>query len=62
MPKTILVVDDNAVIRKSLRRTFEIEEDYGMCAEALNGEEAIALAIRHKPNRFRFPDGGDARY
>jgi chemotaxis response regulator CheB len=51
MPKTILVVDDNAVIRKSLRRIFEIEADYGTCAEAVNDEEAIAFAIQHKTDQ-----------
>jgi hypothetical protein len=28
MPKTILVADDNPVIRKALCEMFEIEEDY----------------------------------
>jgi DNA-binding NarL/FixJ family response regulator len=50
MAKTILVADNNAMIRKSLCRIFEIEEDYDLCAEAVNGEEAIALAIQHKPD------------
>jgi|SRR5580658_871826 DNA-binding NarL/FixJ family response regulator len=50
MPKTILVTDNNAMIRKSLCRIFEIVEDYDICAEAVNGEEAIALAMQHKPD------------
>ena len=50
MPKKILVADDNAMIRKTLCRIFEIEENYDLCAEAANGEEAIALAIKHKPD------------
>lgn len=50
MPKKILVADNNAMIRKSLCRIFEIEEDYDICAEAVNGEEAIAVAIQHKPD------------
>jgi CheY-like chemotaxis protein len=50
MPKRILVVDNNAMIRKSLCKVFEIQEDYDMCAEAANGEEAITLAKRHKPD------------
>lgn len=29
---------------------FETEEDYDLCAEAANGEEAIALAIQHEPD------------
>jgi DNA-binding NarL/FixJ family response regulator len=50
MPKKILVADDNAMIRKSLCRVFEIEQDYDMCAEAVNGEQAIALAIQYRPD------------
>jgi DNA-binding NarL/FixJ family response regulator len=50
MPKTILVADDDAIIRKSLCMVFEMEEDYDLCAQAANGEEAIALAIQHKPD------------
>jgi CheY-like chemotaxis protein len=50
MPKTILVVDDNATIRKSLCRIFEMEPEYHLCAEGANGEEAIALALQHKPD------------
>jgi DNA-binding NarL/FixJ family response regulator len=50
MPKRILVADDSAMIRKCLCRIFEIEEDYDICAEAVNGEEAIALARQHKPH------------
>jgi DNA-binding NarL/FixJ family response regulator len=50
MPKTILIADDNASVRKGLCMMFETEEDYDLCAEAANGEEAIALAIQHKPD------------
>jgi DNA-binding NarL/FixJ family response regulator len=50
MPKRILVADDSAMIRKCLCRIFEIEEDYDICAEAANGEEAIALAKQLKPD------------
>jgi CheY-like chemotaxis protein len=49
-PKTILVADDNPAIRKALCEMFEIEEDYDICAEAVNGEEALALAKKHRPD------------
>jgi two-component system, NarL family, response regulator LiaR len=68
MPKTILVADDNAMIRKSLCGIFEMEDDYDLCAEAVNGEEAIALAIKHKPDLivldFQMPgmNGVEAAY
>ncbi len=51
MPKrTVLVADDSEMIRKLLCRLFETEENYELCAEAKNGEEAISLAVIHKPD------------
>jgi DNA-binding NarL/FixJ family response regulator len=50
MPKTIVVADDNPVVRKMLCVIFESEEDYDLCAEASNGREAIDLAIKHRPD------------
>jgi YesN/AraC family two-component response regulator len=44
MVKTVLVADDNPIIRKILCRIFEAEKDYDLCAEAENGEEALRLA------------------
>ncbi len=49
MRKTILVADDNPVVRKVLCRVFEAEQDYDLWAEASNGEEVIALAKEHRP-------------
>jgi CheY-like chemotaxis protein len=49
-PKTILVADDNPAVRKALCEIFEIEEDYDLCAEAVNGAEAIALAKQWRPD------------
>jgi CheY-like chemotaxis protein len=50
MAKTILVADDNPKIRKLLCQLFESEENYDICAEAANGQEAIGLALRHRPD------------
>jgi CheY-like chemotaxis protein len=50
MAKRILVADDNALIRRMLCRLFEREEDYDICAEATNGQEAIELALKHRPD------------
>jgi DNA-binding NarL/FixJ family response regulator len=49
-PKIILVADDDPAIRKALCEMFEIEEDYDICAEAVNGQEAIVLAKKHRPD------------
>ena len=50
MAKTVLVADDSPLIRKMLCRFFEIEEGYDICAEATNGQEAIDLALKHRPD------------
>jgi DNA-binding NarL/FixJ family response regulator len=50
MAKTVLVADDSPIIRKMLCRLFEAEEDYDLCAEATNGQEAIELALKHHPD------------
>ena len=50
MPKTVLVADDNRIVRHALCQIFEGESDYDLCAEAKDGEEAISLATIHKPD------------
>jgi CheY-like chemotaxis protein len=49
MLKCILIVDDNAVIRRSLRTIFE-SEGWEICGEATNGQDAIAKAQELKPD------------
>lgn len=49
MARRVLIADDNPIIRKMLCKMFEAEEDYDLCAEARDGAEAIALAIKHQP-------------
>ena len=44
MPKSVLVVDDNASIRQALCRVFTSEADFDLCGEAENGREAIEKA------------------
>ena len=50
MAKRVLVVDDSPLIRKMLCQLFEREDDYDVCAEATNGQEAIDLALKHRPD------------
>jgi CheY-like chemotaxis protein len=50
MARTILVADDNPLIRKMVCELFENEEDYDICAETTNGQEAIDLALKHRPD------------
>ena len=50
MPKTVLIVDDNAVVRYALCRTFTSEADFEVCGEAENGQDAIEKAQALRPD------------
>ena len=47
--KTVLVVDDNAAIRKMLASAF-VSDGFKTCGEAENGKEAVELAKRINPD------------
>jgi DNA-binding NarL/FixJ family response regulator len=46
----ILIVDDSSLVRNLLRKSLESVPGWTVCAEAVNGEEAIELAQRLHPN------------
>lgn len=50
VPKTVLIADDNPQIRSLLCRMFEAEAHYDLCAEAKDVDEAILLALKHRPD------------
>ena len=50
MPKSVLVVDDNASIRQALCRVFTSEAEFGLCGEAENGQDAIEKAQALHPD------------
>ncbi len=50
MAKTILVADDNPTLRKALCKIFEVEKDFDLCVEAVDGAQAIALAKQYRPD------------
>jgi len=50
MAKTVLIVDDNALIRQALCEMFKREADFEVCGEAENGREAIEKAQRLHPD------------
>ena len=47
--KTALVVDDNPLIRRLIVDTL-LGGGFGVCVEASNGKEALALARKFKPH------------
>ena len=47
---TVLLVDDNAALRKSLCSLLETTEDIKVVATAENGVDAVAQAISYWPN------------
>jgi len=50
MPKSVLVVDDNAKIRRLLCELFTSESDFEVCGDAANGREAIERAQELHPD------------
>ena len=46
----VLIADDQAMIRSGLRLILETEDDIVVVAEADNGEEAVRLAGRERPD------------
>jgi PleD family two-component response regulator len=50
MPKSVLVVDDNAVIRHVLCQVLASESDLDVCGEAENGRDAIEKAEELHPD------------
>jgi DNA-binding NarL/FixJ family response regulator len=50
MSVRILIADDDAAIRRLLRRLLEDRADWNVCGEAANGQEAIQQAENLKPD------------
>ena len=48
--KSILIVDDSPLIRRSLRTVFEQQPDWAVCGEAEDGYEGIAKAKTLQPD------------
>ena|ERR1700691_2064570 len=46
----ILIVDDSSLIRNLLRKSLESVPGWKVCAEAVNGQEAIEVAQRIHPD------------
>jgi chemotaxis response regulator CheB len=50
MRKSVLIADDNPMIRKRLCDLLEAALDYDLCGQAVNGAEAIVLAGKLNPD------------
>ncbi len=50
MPKSVLIVDDHEVIRRELRRLFQLLPEFTVCGEAVDGVDAISKAHRLCPD------------
>ena len=48
--RSVLIVGDNAYIRKTLCEIFKRETDFEVCGEAENGKEAIEKARELRPD------------
>jgi DNA-binding NarL/FixJ family response regulator len=46
---TVLLADDNGVVRKEFRKILELEDDLEVVGEAKNGREAVALVKKLRP-------------
>jgi DNA-binding NarL/FixJ family response regulator len=47
---TVLLADDNSLVRRDIREMLEVEKDIKVVGEAKNGREAVALVKKLRPN------------
>lgn len=50
MKITVLVVDDQHIVRQGLKCLVETSQELELLAEAASGEEAVRVAVRSRPN------------
>src|SRR5262252_2895740 len=50
MANTVLIADDNALIRHALCELFQSQVDFVVCGEAENGKDAIDKARKLRPD------------
>jgi DNA-binding NarL/FixJ family response regulator len=46
---TVLLVDDNGVVRKDFKKILELEDDLEVVGEAKNGHQAVAMVKKLRP-------------
>jgi DNA-binding NarL/FixJ family response regulator len=50
LAKSVLIVDDSAIVRQGLCKLFNHESDFKICGEAENGKQAIEKAQKLHPD------------
>jgi DNA-binding NarL/FixJ family response regulator len=50
LPKTVLIVDDDARVRTAIRLAFEFNNRFHVCGEAIDGQDGIEKARQLKPD------------
>ena len=50
MAQSLLIVDDNSLIRKVIRSCFEKDPRFQICGEAADGLDAIEKAVELRPD------------
>lgn len=50
MSTRVLIVDDQSLVRAGFRLILESQPDFEVVADATDGEQAVALARRHRPD------------
>jgi DNA-binding NarL/FixJ family response regulator len=46
---TVLLADDNGVVRKEFKRILELEDDLDVVGEAKNGHQAVSMVKELRP-------------
>ncbi|BCJ87843.1 response regulator [Effusibacillus dendaii] len=49
-PIKIVLADDHALFRQGLRRIFELEDDFTILGEAVDGQQAVTLSANLQPD------------
>ncbi len=49
-PRSVLIADDHELLRAGLRRIINADAGLRVVAEAGDGEEAVSLALAHRPD------------
>jgi DNA-binding NarL/FixJ family response regulator len=49
-PITVLLADDHTIVREGFRQMLELDADIKIIGEAQDGRQAVALAIKLRPN------------